>query len=1033
MKTNCNGTHSLNVNYSNSCCVTHLIIMHYRTNNNFLINRYGILLVKTLNSYLKQNELLIANDISLEQLSVFLGILSKYSSIYYYKFLTEYSKLLIKFGLRSINQSNFKSKAEIIQLKNAFYNNLACVYLNEHKCNKADNYIHKCLKCVCDYNDENEGDYISKAITYNNIGLIEIKRKHIHSALKCFKKIYNEIKHYFNADMPENNSKKKEVLVFVMYNYFCIMKKYSQKDISSIYNKIINYSKSHLGDNHIISINLNEVETINRVSLSNSSLSSSSLHSSLSDSSSSSSSYLSVENSIMSNQCANNSNKNNNQKDTDLFACPELNNIRKKSHDVINEEDEKYETDEIHNKESKQETFMSFSQNTPVKNQESIGISIKNINKTHQNSFIYQKNSELSSSITFNSLKYNNSINDKLNETTKTISENNNLLNKLEANAYDSLMKHFEKTEKRIEYIVKKSIKVQMLKKKLRTAQIKRINVFTPILSKKSHQELLIDKTNTNTKINMTDIFNIRIIEAEEEEKLIDLNKYIEIVHNFEVIDAMNNVYKSKKTNMETLEEVKLRILVNSTYEPYIIIRAIKNLTENNIPYIISISINEKYFSITIAIYKINNDNVLRIEEYVETYDFDEVIDYLAQISYFTSMPLHCDLSFILNIEMLIHQIIVKHYHIVLDGDNIELCLLHHQLGLSNKANEFIYINSLCSCSLTMNGPDLCFIISDKEDQSVYLRFDIAIDESSFNFFFDEKELQGITQYCFKETVDYVPIFTEIFMKTQEILKISTNGDCNPQTLKEVVKFCSESIFRLSFENELKKKELWVITKSKNEVSWKIDFYTLEKIKLIDGEFYFHKSITLDWMSFENVIGSNLYDVIDLMTNKDKVIVLKLLLNSIKLEDIDNDEISKMTQKEYDANVSLIKISPSSLFKYSFVLNHLGKYYCCSFEYLLYTNECYYLRFTLTEVISLRSYSKIYLPYIMFRKEKNNSKPWVKLNSNYTEFHPDKFRYKSKLNKVLLEEALGILAKNTSIVFFENDSIILHKLSYVKS
>lgn len=190
--------------------------------------------------------------------------------------------------------------------------------------------------------------------------------------------------------------------------------------------------------------------------------------------------------------------------------------------------------------------------------------------------------------------------------------------------------------------------------------------------------------------------------------------------------------------------------------------------------------------------------------------------------------------------------------------------------------------------------------------------------------------------------------------------------------------------------------------------------------------------------------------MLDLIKDTEIVIVLELLMSSIQLEEKENNDrekVGKMTQKEYDINVNLIKITPSLLFKCTFVMDHFRIYYYCSFEYLLYPNEWYCFRFTLTEVISLRSYSKIYLPYIMFHKGNRNCngsnhcdsndngfKSWLKPNEDYIELKIEMLSNKKILKAVLLVETLGMLAKNAiKVFFFENITIILDKLIYAKS
>lgn len=377
MKTNCSYLHSINPNFLTSCCMTQLIIMYHKSNNNHLHNQYGILLLKTLNRYLRQHKPLLSNDISLKQFTIFLGILSRYSSIYYYKQLNDYSKLLVKFGLISISQSNFKTRPEIIQLKNSLYNNIASVYINETNYPKADRYINKCFKCLSDNNNVSNDNYgLSKAITYNNTGLIELNENKIASAIKCFKNMYKEIKDYLDIDIDMTKFKPKKILiVFLMYNYCSLMKKYSSQDISSIYNKALNYAKYNIGDNHMFYIKLKEVDNISsdsmlHLSLSSCSISSSS--SSISSSSSSSSSSFQTGNNIRSNLC-NNTNINqvkekSKGKELFQFTNSEINKLSRNSEDVIDEEDERYETDEIHNKDTNHRgTFMSLGKNPFIK------------------------------------------------------------------------------------------------------------------------------------------------------------------------------------------------------------------------------------------------------------------------------------------------------------------------------------------------------------------------------------------------------------------------------------------------------------------------------------------------------------------------------------------------------------------------------------------------------------------------------------------------------------------------------------------
>ena len=98
--------------------------------------------------------------------------------MYYFRNKIEYVKLLVECGIEIINSSQHKNKEEIVSIKNALVNNVACVYCSLEQEDKAMKFLDKSVKM--------NRTYIDNAITYNNLGLIELKNKRIQSGVHYF-------------------------------------------------------------------------------------------------------------------------------------------------------------------------------------------------------------------------------------------------------------------------------------------------------------------------------------------------------------------------------------------------------------------------------------------------------------------------------------------------------------------------------------------------------------------------------------------------------------------------------------------------------------------------------------------------------------------------------------------------------------------------------------------------------------------------------------------------------------------------------
>ena len=212
------------------------------------------------------------------------------------------------------------------------------------------------------------------------------------------------------------------------------------------------------------------------------------------------------------------------------------------------------------------------------------------------------------------------------------------------------------------------------------------------------------------------------------------------------------------------------------------------------------------------------------------------------------------------------------------------------------------------------------------------------------------------------------------------------------------------------------------------EFTWKVDFYSLDKIEISNTSFYINKSLILDSQDFINIIGMAPEDICGLLSEKDKVICNYILLHSVKMRNI---VMKILTERNYDSMIRLMKIKPSCFFRFAFAMTHVKRYFCCAFEFVVYSRENFFLRLMLTETVTCRTYSKLFLPYIMMSTITNMNE--LKKNLEY-KFNLSKklFKNKKKLRQVLYDESENMLTKNPHLVIFENIDIILEKLNQIK-
>jgi hypothetical protein len=121
----CNRNHL--PSYETTCCLKQLLIMNEWAENQMMISKYSNLFFKTLNHFFKRDKLDYEN-MKLDLLKLFLQVITKFVTFYFNLEKWEYSKILIKIGLKACEINAFCQHPDIILRKIAILSNLSCIY-----------------------------------------------------------------------------------------------------------------------------------------------------------------------------------------------------------------------------------------------------------------------------------------------------------------------------------------------------------------------------------------------------------------------------------------------------------------------------------------------------------------------------------------------------------------------------------------------------------------------------------------------------------------------------------------------------------------------------------------------------------------------------------------------------------------------------------------------------------------------------------------------------------------------------------------
>lgn len=992
-------------NYSSSCCLTQLILMFNKTENNSLFIKYGLLLLKTLNKFLKNDSsILLSENITLDQLCIFTEILTKYSSIFYYRCKFESSKLLIKFGIDSINQSKYKTELKVVERKNALANNIACIYEKEGNYNKASLFFEKLINLNTSSNKPNCFN-LDKALTYNNLGIIEMKKCRIAEGINYFNLAYEEVKDKIKQNISQLKQNKIEVIVLIIFNYCFAYKRYLNKCLDEIYSLGLEYSVKYLGMDHHITVYYNDrkLDAIESIC---------STDSSPEVPQSKDNNFLTM---VQCTTVNNNSNQNKKENKTDNMFKKNVNNLNNQTQNEF--PTQLQSTIQIDNPSVSQMTKKKETKTLPFRKKK---LTLKECFSTAYQSFKPQPEShELFTALAKNIKAQKDkeqkqaTLLSKLEKSKEILSPN--ISNTQNINKYNDMMSKFELTNIKGTLIPNTNSNnqpnVQSLKEKTIVNNCKTNSQKTTKLSTRS-----IFSTQ-NTKKGTTEIFK----------HLVSINKgninhpLVEASTDFEVVDNLNNLYLIKIKNDNNYEKDIDNIIERSLKNPLKgESKRIHSSKDNKPKQMIIMSNNDNNKSILISII-----DLLRSQEiYTETLNYADITNCLSKIFFYSSMPQHCNLSFLSNITKLVNTVLIKHCQLILNKTNNsqELVLLKYQMSISRQSFVLSFINTNCVCSLFEDNHDITLVVYSQENKTLSLRVDIYLDEGCFNTFFIEKEEKGVKILFYQDNFNYEDFFATFFIKIQEILKVNIHNKSS-LSFEEILLVYSKSIFKLDIQEKLKQKDFWIINKDPKAFQWRIDLFTLEKIQITNGAYYINKQIILDSEDFINIIGSDPRDVWEKMSDKDMIIAHKILMNTVKMRNI---MLKILTEKNYDSMLKLIKIKPSCFFRFTFVILHIKKYFCCAFEFIVYSKENYFLRLMLTETITSRSYSKLYLPYYM-NKTIHIIEELKKILVEEYKLKKEMLSNKKRLRNVLVDEAWGILTKNSNVVFYENIDIILNK------
>ena len=1079
MKTYCEDyllkTHSKkNISQNVSCCLLLLIERYNETNNNLSSEDFTYFLLNTLNYYLKDknykisqmNDLLLNNDesLSLQLFCKFIDILIHNSIIFLKNNQLDFSKFLLSVAVDIINKSEFISEKKIIKKKIALAIDISYLYMLNNNFIKSELFLKKCEE-ICE-------NSLDKMILYNNYCILNIKKiksfiedknmmnKIIDNILQYLYLLFNNINrsienknNSIDKDNISNHNSKNEIVCFLLYNCFKMLKIFMKKEFDKNYSNSVNFIRKVIGNNHFITLRMeridNEINNSKNMKL---------LLKENNDE------FDSDNNAI---NCEKKKNKN------DFIIGKEV-DIKIIKDSTINKNEENNENIIFNKKENIQILDVSNNSNNNNKNSKIIIDKAKQIEEKKNNPpLINSKKTWKGLFQTIRAKKFPGQEN-KLGELFKSISETKNKENTINSqyNEFHEEMESYLIEKKPDNYIILNKNYSNDIPKELIVCFIdensEEKNNFDKINFEKSLQKELHTKHSSNFVINY---FKNSI------RKSIIFPELIKDILDYDILEKMNNIYNYKKKNELSINKEIERIINTDEIK----IMEEKDNENNNFSFqqnndssLLSNKKIETEFFLDTEKYKIifindyenrkisihvnkskssnknNNEKANNKTPEFKTHIFYDDINYYYSKYYNKNDYEFCIyLRYMKDINVFIRRILVHYIRIIKSEEKLRLAFCKYPKSNFKKIYkkgrpEFYFLNEKCTFSLCKYRQKIEINIYNISYTS-NLKIMLVLDYSSESIFFQENKKRKSSSkisadFEYNSNFKIFNKFSSLFIKLEKIFKFRDKGIKNFSEYAEKYKSiihkvsCTESMINIALwiislqnnENEIETEN----KNNKNNFYWNIEFYSLTKLAIKTGSYYISKNIILTPVDFENILGCDYDDIHTIIDDKDNYFCLNFLLGTVqKMKHI---LIKMLNSSNYLTAFRLQKINPVSFFKYKFVFKHIKRYFICSLEFLIYSRETFFLRIILMETMSNRCYSKIYIPFYSIKFEFDFKEMEKFLRQKYSVIN-SLYENKQYLKKFLMEESQNLLTKSSSenianLVLFENIEFLVEKI-----
>lgn len=694
----------------------------------------------------------------------------------------------------------------------------------------------------------------------------------------------------------------------------------------------------------------------------------------------------------------------------------------------------KFQGQENKNKFSELFKSITKSKNESLKKLENIK---SQYNEYHEEMESYLKDKIPENFITFNK-SYSNSCSKEL--IICVIDENDEEKNKFDKIAFEKSLQRETQIKRNSNFIInyfKNSIRKQIIFPDLISdiLEYDLLEKMNNLYSSKKKNELSINKeieriinNSSNNKIKLTDVKNNQLNPDNVDEKSVDKNK--EMMNCKIETEFYLDTDKYKITYINDIENRKILIQASKSKSNQAKKESIEDTTQ-----FVEIKSQISYDDINYYYSKYYSK---------KKYEFCIYLRYMKDINYF------------------IQRILVHYIRLIKIEDKPKLVFCKYPKGNFKRINrkgrpEFTFLNEKCTFELCKYSKNLELNIYNLTYTS-NLKIILILDYSSESVFFQEKtkksknNLKISADFEHNSNYKIFSRFGNFFIKLEKICQFR---DKNIKTFSEYAKKYKSNIHKFSSTDSMINMDLWIISlqevEPKEEINenkyndifeiikskpktiqfqWNVEFYSLTKLAIKNGSFYMYKNIILTPLDFENILGCDYSDIYTIIDDRDNFHCQYFLLST--LQKMKHILIKMLNSGNYLTAFRLQKINPISFFKYKFVFKHIKRYFICSSEFLIYTRESFFLRIMVSESITNRSYSKIFIPIhsIKFEFDINEMEKFLKKKYDAI---TTLYQNKQKLKKFLLEESQNLLTKKTSIgpdalILFENIEFLVDRI-----